>query len=82
MSFKKYDLITFEDDNKVMVLAALLDEGNEYLFVNEVLPDESDFTDKCKILRANYENGTLEKVTDVNILTKLVPMFENMLVTE
>ncbi len=82
MSFRKYDLITFDDDKKVMVLAVLLDQGNEYLFVNEVLPDESDFTEKCKVLRANYETGTLDKITDMTLLERLLPMFERKLAEE
>ena len=45
MTFKRYDVITFEENDKVVVLAALVHEGNEYVFVNEILPDESDVTD-------------------------------------
>ena len=82
MSFKKYDLITFDDDNKVVVLAALLDQGNEYLLVNEVLEDESDFKDKIKILRSNYDNGTLEKIIDDALISRLMPLFEKKMTLE
>ena len=62
MSFRKYDLITFDDDKKVMVLAV--------------------FTEKCKVLRANYETGTLDKITDMTLLERLLPMFERKLAEE
>lgn len=79
MSFKRYDVITFSEDDKVVVLESLLHNGEEYLFVNEILPDESDLTDKYKILRVNYDNGTLVKEVDVNILQEILPMFDEML---
>lgn len=79
MSFKRYDVITFSEDDKVVVLESLLHKGEEYLFVNEILPDESDLTDKYKILRVNYDNGTLVKEVDVNILQEILPMFDEML---
>ena len=34
MTFKRYDVITFEGNEKVVVLAALLHEGNEYVYVD------------------------------------------------
>ena len=49
MTFKRYDVITFEENDKVVVLAALVHEGNEYVYVNEILPDESDVTDVYKL---------------------------------
>ena len=42
MTFKRYDVITFEENDKVVVLEALVHEGNEYVYVNEILPDESE----------------------------------------
>lgn len=79
MTFKRYDVITFEGNDKVVVLAALLHEGNEYVFVNEILPDESDVTDKYKIMVVHYEDGTLEKVVDPNLLQVLSPKFQEIL---
>lgn len=79
MSFKRGDVITFTDEDKVLVLEALLFEGGEYLYVNEILPDESDMTDKYKVLVANYADGTLEKVIDVDILSKILPIFQEKL---
>jgi len=77
MSFKKYDVITFAEGDKVVVIEALLHNGNEYLFVNEILEDESDLTDKYKVLKVNYDNGTLVKEVDVNVLQEILPKMKN-----
>ena len=79
MTFKRYDVITFEGKKKVVVLAALLHEGNEYVYVNEILPDESDVTDVYKVMVVHYEDGTLEKVVDPNLLQVLLPKFLEIL---
>lgn len=79
MTFKRYDVITFEENDKVVVLAALIHEGNEYVFVNEILPDESDVTNVYKIMVVHYEDGTLEKVTDPELLKVLGPKFQELL---
>lgn len=79
MTFKRYDVITFEGNEKVAVLAALLHEGNEYVYVNEILPDESDVTDVYKVMVVHYEDGTLEKVIDPNLLNVLLPKFLELL---
>ena len=79
MSFRRGDVITFTEDDKVLVLEAILYEGVEYLYVNEILPDESDMTDKYKVLGADYSDGTLYKVIDVDILTKVLPIFQEKL---
>ena len=54
MTFKRYDVITFEENDKVVVLAALVHNGNEYVYVNEILPDESDVTDVYKVMVVHY----------------------------
>ena len=79
MTFKRYDVITFEENDKVVVLEALLHEGNEYVYVNEILPDESDVTDVYKIMVVHYEDGTLEKVIDSALLQVLLPKFHELL---
>lgn len=79
MTFKRYDVITFEENDKVVVLAALVHEGNEYVFVNEILPDESDVTDVYKIMVVHYEDGTLEKIVDPELLKVLAPKFQELL---
>lgn len=82
MTFKKYDVITFEENDKVIVLAALIHDNNEYVFVNEVLPDESDVTDVYKIMVVHYEDGTLERVNDPELLQQLSPRFQEILEKE
>lgn len=79
MTFKRYDVITFEENDKVVVLEALLHEGNEYVYVNEILPDESDVTDVYKVMVVHYEDGTLEKVIDPELLKVLLPKFQKLL---
>jgi len=79
MTFKRGDIVTFTENDKVLVLDALLYEGTEYLFVNEILPDESDITNKYKVMKANYDDGTLEKVIDPEILQNVLPIFSEKL---
>ncbi len=79
MTFKRYDVITFEGNDKVVVLEALIHEGNEYVYVNDLLPDESDVTDVYKIMVVHYDDGTLEKVVDPALLQQLLPKFLELL---
>lgn len=76
MTFKRYDVITFEENDKVIVIDALIHNGNEYVFVNEILPDESDVTNVYKIMVVHYEDGTLERVNDPQLLQELSPKFQ------
>ena len=71
--------VTFEENDKVVVLAALVHNGNEYVYVNEILPDESDVTDVYKVMVVHYEDGTLEKVVDPQLLQELLPQFQVLL---
>lgn len=79
MNFGRYDLITFENDDKVVVLEVVLYQNKEYLYVNQVLPDESDTTDVYKVLSPNYNDGTFEKIVDLELLSVLLPMFQEKL---
>lgn len=79
MNFGRYDVITFDDDDKVVVLEVVLYNGKEYLYVNQVLPDESDTTDVYKVLSPNYNDGTFEKIIDLELLNVLLPMFQEKL---
>lgn len=82
MTFKRYDVITFEENDKVVVLAALVHENKEYVFVQEVLPDESDVVENYKIMAVHYEDGTLEKVVEPALLSVLAPKFQQILEQE
>lgn len=79
MTFKRYDVITFEDNDKVVVLAALQHEGKEYVFVQEVLPDESDVVENYKIMVVHFDDGTLQKVSDPALLSVIAPKFQEIL---
>jgi hypothetical protein len=82
MTFKRFDVITFDEKDKVVVLEALEYEGEEYVFVNEILPDESDITGVLKVLKVNYDNGTLVLGTDKTVLNEILPKFKVMLEKE
>ena len=72
--------LIFSNSSFVKVIVKYVDEeGNEYVFVNEILPDESDVTDKYKIMVVHYEDGTLEKVSDPNLLQVLAPKFQTLM---
>lgn len=79
MNFGRYDVITFDDNEKVVVLESILYNNKEYLYVNQVLPDESGVTDVYKVLTPNYNDGTFEKIIDSNILSEILPIFEQKL---
>ena len=79
MSFKRYDVITFEENDKVVVLEALLFNGGEYLYTDEINSEETELLGKYKILEVNYQDGTLDKVTDINLLNDLLPKFHEVL---
>lgn len=75
MTFKRDDLIGF-DDEQVMVIDAIEYEGNEYLYVVVVEGEELTPTKVLKILMVNYNDGTLDKVSDNERLSVLVPIFK------
>lgn len=79
MSFKRYDVITFEENDKVVVLESLLHDGREYLYVDEINADETELLEKYKVLEVDYQNGTLNKITDINQLSVLIPLFQEVL---
>ena len=49
------------------------------MFVNDVLPDESDVTDVYKIMKIHPEDNTLEAVWEPAILLPLGVIFEKKL---
>jgi hypothetical protein len=79
MSFKRYDVITFEENDKVVVLEALVFNGGEYLYTDEINSEETELLGKYKILEVNYQDGTLDKVTDIKLLNDLLPKFQEIL---
>ncbi len=81
MKFNKYDIITFEDDSKVVILESLEYDGEVYLYVDKVNEDESDTLNKYHILKV-YEDGSVQKETNQDILTKILPLFNRKLKIE
>lgn len=79
MSFKRYDVITFNENDKVVVLEALMHDEIEYLYVDTINKEENELLEKYKVLKVNYQDGTLDKVVDINILNTLIPLFKDTL---
>jgi len=50
MGYKKFDIITLEDNQKLIILETLEYEGNTYLYVDEVSDDEKDTLENYHIL--------------------------------
>ena len=76
MNYEKYDIITFEDDEKVVVLEKIDYEGYTYLYVDKINKEETTTLKKFHILRVEA-NDYLEKETDTSILEKILPLFTN-----
>ena len=74
MNYETYDVIEFEDDEKVVVLEKIEYEGNIYLYVDKVNAEETTNLKEFHILRVE-ENDYLEKETDINLLEKILPLF-------
>ena len=81
MNYEKYDVITFEENDKVIVLETLEYEGAIYLYVDKVNEEETTTLKKFHILRVD-EDDYLQKETDTNVLTKLLPKFQEKIKLE
>jgi len=76
MNYKVYDVIEFDDDEKVVVLETLEYEGNIYLYVDKVNQEETTTLKEFHILRVE-ENDYLEKEVRIDILEKILPIFKD-----
>ena len=76
---KRHDVVTFDEDDKVVVLARFDYDGRKFVYVNEILSDESSTTDIYKIMEIHLEDDTLEKVTDPGLLNNIYPIAQKML---
>lgn len=81
MNYEKYDVITFEDNEKVVVVDTLEYEGNNYLYVDKIDEQETTNLKKFHILRV-CEDDYLQKETDNDILMKILPQFNEKLKKE
>lgn len=80
MEYVKYDVITLGNNTKLVVLETLEYEGNIYLYVDKVNEEETDTLDQYQIMRV-CENNNLQKETDLDILTDILPLFSKKLKT-
>ncbi len=78
-NFKRYDVIVFNEHDKVVVLASTMLDGIEYLYVNKITDDEQNVTDEYDILKVDCSDATLESVEDKTILATLLSTFDVML---
>ncbi len=81
-NFKRYDVVTFEDGSKVVVLETLMHDGIEYLYVGEVTDDEEDLTDVYYVMNVDCTDATLQKETNQEVLAELLPKFQQMLLED
>ena len=79
MSLKRYDVLTLDDDNQVVVIDSISHGGEEFIFTDEVDETGDDTKQKYRILRVCYEDGTIESVNDPKLLSDLVALFEKNL---
>lgn len=72
------NILTFEDDEKYIVLNQGLYQNKNYFFVAKVTPDEKDVTDEFKLLEETEVNGekALQLVTDEKVIELLTKYFK------
>jgi len=76
MEYKKFEIIEFDDNEKLIVLETINYEGTEYLYVDKVNEDETETLEKYRIMKV-LEDGYIQKETDTNILMNILPLFSN-----
>lgn len=81
-NFKRYDVVSFEDGEKVVVLESLLHDGIEYVYVSEVNSDATEITNNFYVMSVNCNDATLKKETNKEILAEILPTFQKMLIDE
>lgn len=75
MWLKHNDVITFDEDDKVVVIAATKHNGREFYLMLEITHDESDITDNYKVMEGFEKEGELQMVEDVELILNLKPVF-------
>lgn len=75
MWLKKNNIITFDKDDKVVVIASAKHNGREYYLVLQILPDESDITNNYNVMEAFIEEKELRDVTDLDLILELKSEF-------
>lgn len=72
------NIITFEDDEKYIVLNQGLYQNKNYFLVAKVTPDEQDLTEEFSLLEETEVNGekALQLVTDEKVIDLLTKYFK------
>ena len=72
------NIITFENDEKYIVLNQGLYQNKNYFLVAKVTPDEEDVTDEFKLLEETEVNGekAMQIVTDEKVIGLLTKYFK------
>lgn len=74
MRYNRFDIMTLDNNEKVVVLEVVEFEGETYLYVDKVTEDEKDTLGKYHILKV-YEDNIVQKETDTDTLIKILPLF-------
>lgn len=74
MEYKKFDIITLKNNDKLIVLETLEYDGVTYLYVDKVNNNETETLGDYQILRV-CENNIVQKETDTDILISILPLF-------
>lgn len=75
MNIKPNDIVALSTDKKILVIDLLKYMDRDFIFANEILPDESSVTNNYKIMLVDYNKNALQKVTNIEILSIILPMF-------
>lgn len=81
MSYEKYDILTLDDNEKVVILEIVNYEGNTYLYVDKVDQEETTTLKKFHILRV-MEDDLIVKETDTDVLQKILPQLQEKIKLE
>jgi len=74
MEYKKFDIITLKNNNKLVVLETLEHEGITYLYVDKVNEEETDNLGEYQIYKV-CGNNIVQKETNTDILISILPLF-------
>lgn len=81
MSYEKYDVLTFDDNEKVIILETLNYGENIYLYVDKINQEETKTLKKYHILRV-MEDDMIVKETDIDIINSILPLFNEKIKLE
>ena len=74
----KINIAAIDDDEKYITLDVLNYEGNDYAFVNKLTGDEEP-TEELYIFTVDEEEEDIIKITNTELINKLLPMFQKRL---